>query len=263
MDLKSHIKDVFKLNIVSIVKNSESSDGNVYNIKTDNNKYIAKIYDDLNIVNNMISLYIYLEKMNIPKIIKTSDGNYFSKYKDNFIVIYSFLEGKQLSKFIIENNNACPDEIVKLIAKEVRKLHDLTSNNSFNFKTIDFANNLNRKSLLHFDLTKENVFINNDKIGFIDFDDAKYGDSICDVAILLSFLFISKKRGVDNKKINIFLDNYYDKCEKELKAEELRYIKTYIKCWVDYLIDGHEFESSLKSSFELKKKSADSIEIHI
>jgi len=44
----------------------------------------------------MISLYIYLEKMNIPRIIKTSDGNYFSKYKDNFIVIYSFLEGKQL-----------------------------------------------------------------------------------------------------------------------------------------------------------------------
>lgn len=263
MDLKSHIKDVFKLNIVSIVKNSESSDGNVYNIKTDNNKYIAKIYDDLNIVNNMISLYIYLEKMNIPRIIKTSDGNYFSKYKDNFIVIYSFLEGKQLSKFIIENNNACPDEIVKLIAKEVRKLHDLTSNNSFNFKTIDFANNLNRKSLLHFDLTKENVFINNDKIEFIDFDDAKYGDSICDVAILLSFFFISKKRGVDNKKINIFLDNYYDKCEKELKDEELRYIKTYIKCWVDYLIDRHEFESSLKSSFELKKKSADGIEIHI
>jgi len=45
---------------------------------------------------------------------------------------------------------------------------------------------------------------------------------------LLSFFFISKKRGVDNKKINIFLDNYYDKCEKELKDEELRYIKTYM-----------------------------------
>ena len=41
MDLESHIKDVFKLNIVSIVKNNESSDGNVYNIKTNNNDYIA------------------------------------------------------------------------------------------------------------------------------------------------------------------------------------------------------------------------------
>ena len=262
MNLESHIKDVFKLNIVSFVKNNESSDGNVYNIKTNDNKYIAKIYDDLNIVNNMIFLYNYLEEMNIPKIIKTIDGNYFSKYMDKFIVIYSFLEGKQLSEFINENNNICPDEIVKLIAKEVRKLHDLTSNNSFNFKTIDFANNLNRKSILHFDLTKENIYINNYKIGFIDFDDAKYGDSICDVAILLSFFFISKKRGIDNKKINIFLDNYYDECEKELKNEELRYIKMYIKSWVDYLLDGHKFDSSLKSSFEFKKKSADNIEIY-
>ena len=137
MNLELHIKDVFKLNIVSIVKIDESSEGNVYNIKTDNNKYIAKIYDDLNIVNNMISLYNYLEEMNIPKIIKTSDGNYFSKYMDKFIVIYSFLEGKQLSKFITENNNICPDEIVSLMAKEVRKLHDLTSNNRFGFKTIE------------------------------------------------------------------------------------------------------------------------------
>ena len=62
---------------------------------------------------------------------------------------------------------------LELHIKEVRKLHDLTSNNNFNFKAIDFANNLNRKSTLHFDLTKKNIIINNDKIGLIDFDDAK------------------------------------------------------------------------------------------
>ena len=90
---------------------------------------------------------------------------------------------------------------LELHIKEVRKLHDLTSNNSFNFKAIDFANNLNRKSTLNFDLTKKNIIINNDKIGLIDFDDAKCGDSVCDVAIILSFFFISKKRGIDNKKI--------------------------------------------------------------
>lgn len=262
MDLELHIKNVFKLNIVSIIKNDKSSDGNVYNIKTDNNKYIAKIYDDLNVVNNMISLYNLLKNMNIPKIIKTNDGKYFSRYMDKFIIIYSFLEGKQLSEFITENNNICPDKTIKLIAKEVRKLHDLTSNNSLNLKTIEFANNLNRKSILHFDLTKDNIFIINNKIGFIDFDDAKYGDSICDVAILLSFLFVSKKIGVDNEKINIFLDNYYDKSEKELKREELKHMKTYITCWVDYLLDSYEFESSLKESFECKKNSINNIEIY-
>ena len=31
------------------------------------------------------------------------------------------------------------------------------------------------------------------KISFIDFDDAKYGPSVCDVAIAISNLFFSKK----------------------------------------------------------------------
>ena len=80
-----------------------------------------------------------------------------------------------------------------IYSKKIRKLHNLTLNKKFNFKTIAFANNLKRKSVLHFDLTKDNIFINNNQIDFIDFDDAKYGDSVCDIAILLSFLFVSKK----------------------------------------------------------------------
>lgn len=259
--MEEAIKNNYDLELLSINKNEDSTDGNVYNVKTSNNKYIIKIYDNLESATNMINLHNSLKDLYIPRIISTKDNSYLVEYNNKYIVMYSFLEGIQISKYIKENDNTYNEEVVRQIAKSLRKLHDLTENNNFNLKTIDFANNLSRKSVLHFDLTKENIFINNNEIGFIDFDDFKYGDSICDVAILIAFLFISKKRGIDNKSINIFLDNYYKVGEKELKENELRYIKPYIKEWIDYLLSGHEFDSSLKDSFEFKKVNSDNIEI--
>ena len=208
----------------------------------------------------MIYLYNCLDSMYIPKIVKTKDEEYSLSYDNGSIIIFTFLEGKQISEFIKDNNGIYPEEIVESIAHEVRKIHDLTEGKTFELEQVNFANNLKRKSVIHFDLTKENIFVNNDKIGFIDFDDAKYGDSICDVAILLSFLFISKKRGIDNKSISLFLNNYYGESEEELKKEELKYIKLYIKDWVDYLLNNHEFDSSLKESFIFKKESIENIE---
>lgn len=254
------IKSNYDLDIISIIKNEESTDGNVYNIETTNNKYIAKIYDDINKTNNMINIHNFLSSMYIPKIIQTKDKKYYLEYSNKYIVIYSFLEGMKVSKYIKENDNTYTSDIIISIAKEVRKLHDLTLNNTFNLDTIEFANNLKRKSLLHFDLTKENIFIS-DRIGFIDFDDAKYGDSVCDIAILLSFLFVSKKRGIDNKNIKLFLDNYYNEDEIDLKKEELSYIKQYMNDWINYVLNGHEFDSSLKDSFLFKKNSINDIEI--
>ena len=248
MNLESIIKDNYNLNIISIYKNEDSTDGNVYNIEASDNKYIVKIYDNLDKASNMINIHNFLYDMYIPRVIQTKDKKYYLEYNNKYIVIYSFLYGIQVSNYIKENNNTYTSDIVVSIAKEVRKLHDLTQNNSFNLDTIEFANNLKRKSLLHFDLTKENIFINN-KIGFIDFDDSKYGDSICDIAILLSFLFISKKRGIDNDNIKLFLDNYYNEDEIELRKEESSYIKKYMYDWINYILDNHEFDSSLKDSF--------------
>lgn len=259
MSLFDSIKNNYNLDIISIVKNDESSDGNVYNIITADDKYILKIYDDLDKANNMIDIYNYLKELYVPRIILTKNNEYLFKFDNKYVIVYSFLSGMKVSELII--NNLYSNDIIIFIAKEVRKLHDLTLNKKFNFSTIDFANNLKRKSVLHFDLTKDNIFISNNQIGFIDFDDAKYGDSVCDIAILLSFLFISKKRGVDNEGIKLFLDNYYTESEVQLRNEETVYIKEYINCWVEYLLDGHSFDSSLKDSFDFKKASADKLDI--
>ena len=261
MNLESIIKDNYNLNIISINKNEDSTDGNVYNIKTLNSKYIAKIYSDINKATAMVSLHNHLKNIYIPRVLKTKDDRYFTEYDNKYIIVYSFLEGKQISTFIKENNNTYTSDIVVSIANEVRKFHDLTQNNSFNLETLDFANNLERKSVIHFDLTKENIFVNNNQIGFIDFDDAKYGDSICDVAILLSFLFISKKRGIDNKSIKLFLDNYYKEEEIDLRKEESKYIKQYMREWINYILNDHKFDSSLNDSFIFKMNSINSIEI--
>ncbi len=258
MNLEKRIKDNYNLDIIDITKNEDSSDGNVYNIKTSNNKYIIKIYNDKAKAETMVNLHNSLNKLYIPKIIMTKNKKYLLEVDNKFIVVYSFLEGKQISKYIKENNGEYSEKVIKLIAKALRKFHDLTLNQKYNLQVIDFANNLERQSVLHFDLTKENIFINDNTIGFIDFDDAKYGDSVCDVGILLSFLFVSKTRGVDKNSINIFLNNYYEN-EDELKSKELKFISEYINNWVDYIQNGHEFDSSLKDSFEFKKSNAENI----
>lgn len=257
MNLEDVIKRNYNLDVISINKNLDSTDGNVYNIVTSTDKYIAKIYDDITKANNMINLHNYLNNIYVPKIVKSNTGTYLINFDDKYIVIYTFLEGISVSKYISKNKYS--KKVIESIAIEVRKFHDLTAGKTFDLEVIDFANNLSRKSVLHFDFTKENVFINNNQIGFIDFDDAKYGDSVCDIAILLSFLFVSKKRGIDSKNINLFLDCYYKNDSDELRAIEQNYIKTYIKEWVDYILNGHEFDTSLKDSFEFKKMIVDNI----
>lgn len=107
-------------------------------------------------------------------------------------------------------------------------------------------------SILHFDLNKNNIFYNNGKVGFIDFDDAKFGPSICDISIIISFLFLSKKRGIDSENIKNFIDSYYGD-ELELKKKEIKYLKEYALKWIDYLQYNNEFDTSLKESFETKR----------
>lgn len=251
-DLKKIISDEYLLNIIKIDKNKESSVGNVYIIETDKTKFVAKIYDDLNHTLSMINLHSNLSnKFYIPKIILNKNNTGYIKINNSkYIVLYSFLEGIQIGEF-----NELNENIIKMIATELRKLHDMTNNlNKYKLKDVPFNidYNLTRKSLLHFDLTKSNIFYNN-KIGFIDFDDAKYGLSVCDVAILIALLFFSKKRGVNKKGINIFVDNYYGK-DLDLKLSETKYIKEIAIKWIDHTLNCNEFNPSTKESFEIKKR---------
>lgn len=248
------ISDNYLIEITKIEKNEESTVGNVYIIYSNTKKFVAKIYDDLEHTKSMIQLHSNLsDKFHIPKIIQSKNNiGYVEILTLKYIVLYSFLEGIQIGKKF----DKLSEEVVKEIALELRRLHELTSNtNKYNLKEVPFLKtyDIERKSLLHFDLTKGNIFCNRNKIGFIDFDDAKYGPSVCDVAILISLLFFSKKRGVDKSCLNIFIDTYYGK-DLELKLQETKYIKELAINWVNYTLENNEFNPSTTESFEVKKK---------
>ena len=252
-NLEKIIKEIYEIQINNITKNSDSTDGNVYLIKSNNNKYIFKIYNSLEHTQSMIKLHNFLNENNlyVPRIIPTKNKEYYKKYDDNYIVMYSFLEGSQLKNKI----QTIESEAISKLAKEIRRLHDLTVNVNFNLNTIEFniGQEFERKSILHFDLTKDNIFINKDKIGFIDFDDAKFGPSVYDVAITISLLFLSKSRGAELDKIKTFIDSYYES-DTQNKEIELPYIKSIALKWIDYLLTKNSFDTSTKESFEVKKK---------
>ena len=250
--LKDILHKNYLLDIINIEKNSESTVGNVYIVYTTNNRYVLKIYDDIVHTESMVFLHQDLfNKFNIPEIILTKDSRGYIEIDNKYIVLYSFLEGIQVGRL-----DKITEDIIKQIAMELRKIHDSTLNtNKYKLKEIPFYSkyDLERKSLLHFDLTKGNIFYNENKIGFIDFDDAKYGYSIFDVSILIALFFFSKRRGVDKNNLNIFLDSYYEN-DLELKLKEVKYIKEIALNWIDNVLSTNDFHSSLKESFEVKKK---------
>lgn len=252
-NLEKIIKESYEIQINNITKNFDSTDGNVYLIKSNNNTYIFKMYNSLEHTQSMIKLNNFLNENNlyVPRIIQTKNKEYYKRYNDKYIVMYSFLEGMQLKNIIQTVDNKT---ILKL-AKEIRRLHDLTENVTFNLKHIDFnlETEFKRKSVLHFDLTKDNIFINKEEIGFIDFDDAKFGPSVYDVAITISLLFLSKSRGAELDKIKTFIDSYYES-DTQNKDRELPYIKNIALKWIDYLLTKNSFDTSTKESFEVKKK---------
>ena len=100
---------------------------------------------------------------------------------------------------------------------------------------------------------ENNIFINNGEISIIDFDDAKKGSAICDISILIANLFFSKTYGVDINGVNTFINEYF-KDEKENIDYKRKTIKKYALKWIDYILDGNEFDTSTTESFVVKRK---------
>ena len=254
-EIKRKLKEEYSIVADEIEKNDESSDGNVFVVYSKDKKYIIKLYDNITHTESMINLHSLLTTsgLNVPKIIcSNKKENYITLLDKNYFVVYSFIEGEQIS-YKYRNLD---DFAIRKIAKTLYKLHTVTSEkNNLGLPKLPFhyKEQLNRYSALHFDLTRNNIFINQNEIGLIDFDDAKYGPSICDVAIVISNLFFSKTRGVDMDGVKKFIDEYYDG-KKEIKEKEVPLIKYFAIQWIDYILDGNEFDSSTTESFEIRKE---------
>ncbi len=260
--IKRQLEKEYSIMVEKIEKSKESTDGNVFICYSNNKKYAIKIYDDIIHTKAMTALHLKLIStgFDVPKIIFSKDNKeYITLYNKNLLVVYSFMEGKKIdwNKF-----GKIDEYIINKIAKTLRKLHSVTNGeNKFELPKLPFINksDINRYSVLHFDLTRNNIFINEymkSEIGFIDFDDAKYGPSVCDVAIAIANLFFSKTRGVDIYGVYKFMDEYYYN-EPELKNKEVPFIKKFALQWIDYILDGNEFDTSTTESFIIRRQLID------
>lgn len=135
-ELKNIIQLEYSIDIENIEKNQESTTGNVYIIYTKKDKYVLKIYEVKQHVESMILLHKDLSlKFNIPSPILNKNKELFIKIKNQYLVLYSFLEGIQIGK-MIDNLN---QNIIKEIALELRKIHEQTSNmNNYKLKEVPF-----------------------------------------------------------------------------------------------------------------------------
>ena len=251
--IKSLIKNDYNFDVQYVEKSNESTDGNVYIIQTSNedSKFVIKIYDDIEHANSMIKLHTYLNEngLVVPNIIKNKDCLLYSIYNDEictkYIVCYSFVRGKKLKEVDFTTKR------IKAVAEYLRKLHGIKEN-KFNLKSVPFNIKSDRKSLLHFDITKHNIFVDeDDKICFIDFDDAKWGASVCDVAIAITNLFISRANGLDKDGVDTFIDSYY-KEDTSLKEKELPMIKEAALMWLNSIIDNPNFDTSTRAGLQNK-----------
>lgn len=249
---KNIIEEKYNFKIINIKKNEKSTDKNVYNLFTDKNEYILKIYNSKKHVENMNNLFKKLEQYNfyIPQIYNTIDNKSYIYLFNKYIIIYSYLAGKEIG----EAFSNLPDDISVLLARKLKKFHDVTKKN-LNLEVIGLGNKKLRTSILHFDLTRSNIFYNKNKneIGFIDFDDAKYGQTIIDISILIANVYISKLRGIDIHGIKTFINEYY-KNESELKKQELPLIKDTAIKWINKILSENKLETSTIDSLEIRKK---------
>ena len=244
-ELKESIEKNYNLDIVDITKSSESTVKNVYIISTKNKKYVAKIYNN-DLYRSMIKIIEDIkDNFYVPNIIKTINNKFYMKIYNYHLILYDFLLGTQLEQTKITKG------IIKEIACTLRLFHNYTSKNIYDVEEVKIDNiNLDRKSLLHFDLTKGNIFYYNKKIGLIDFDDARYGISVMDVAIILVHLFCSKKNGINEEGIKIFLNYYYE--DKILMEKEIKYIKNLSVRWIDDVMK-QSLPISTIESLDIKK----------
>lgn len=256
-EIKKVLEKEYEIKTIEIIKNETATDNNVYEIYSNKKKYIVKIYNNKKHTESMVALHKKLIKsyINVPKVICTiKNKGYANILNDNYMVVYSFIEGGAIGW---NNERKTIDkEIIMLIAKELRRFHTVTSDcNEFNLPAVPFETDNNaRKSALHFDLTRNNIFKQSDgKISIIDFDDAKYGESICDIAILIANLFFSKTRGIDLEGMKEFINQYYMN-DLELKKKEEPLIKQYALEWIKYILDGNNFDTSTTESFEIRYK---------
>ena len=219
-----------------------------YFVSEGKNRYVLKIFNNYNkadIISNF-QQSLYSSNIPVPKVYKTNDGEYAARLNHGALMVYEYINGTAISWDDIFStiNTGVTKDLATAMAKihlknninnDIRSLDNSLSINQLKSKLIDNVNlkkllqdlkleNV-RKSLIHGDIARENIFVNglhNSLRALIDFGDLHYDYISYDIATALTQVYVTKSWGVDSESIGIFL-NAYNKVN-ELSMPELKTI---------------------------------------
>jgi Ser/Thr protein kinase RdoA (MazF antagonist) len=218
-------------------------ENNVYIIWTNKGKFILKDLINVNFDKYFEQLdfidFLHKNKIKVALNIKTITKSKILNCRGKKIIIQEFKEGthpknfsKKLIKEIAENiaimNKVSLRSKYKESKKKYYKAKDLSGLNirreiiNLQKENIRELNKFKwsevRACRIHGDLCEVNILVKKDKlVSFIDFDDSNLGFIIYEIAIFIAHNFLKRRRGIDKKKIDFFIEEY----EKIIKLEKI------------------------------------------
>lgn len=206
---------------LSIKKFEDGMTSTSFSVSTKNKNYVLKMFthnnkfDDIMLRIDYVN-YLYANNFLTNKIIQNNDGQFLTTNKEFTGFLMEYVEGSTIPWEKIAETTA------KELALFISKLYKLSlkyyKKNSASFSTnnkyttkIDRAmkNNIYfiniRKSVIHSDISRENVIVNGKKVkAIIDFDDLQPNYLIWDYSTLLTQLFVTKTYGIDWDALKAF-----------------------------------------------------------
>jgi len=137
-ELIKFINAQYNLNVKNLIFIPKGEVGYCYIVNCNNDKkFFLKIFDNSRLANTSTpnlefslkaSAFLYEEKCirNISHPIRTIDNSFISKFNNNKIVLYNFIEGKDF------DNKSLTKEVIVLLAKLLATIHKKTKNSIFN-----------------------------------------------------------------------------------------------------------------------------------
>ena len=99
IQISEALSKCYGIEIKEITRNENSTVGNVYNIKSKDEKYIAKVYDNVEHAKEMSNLFkkMLSTNLNIPKILENNKNELYQNISANrYLMLYEFIEGNAI-----------------------------------------------------------------------------------------------------------------------------------------------------------------------
>lgn len=199
-------------------------EGNAYLITAKKMRYVAKVYTSLMQANTLANYQnaVHTAGAPVPVITKTLASELVATISGLHIVVCEFAHGNPIGW---RNEFAkIPAILSRDIAQALAKMHQVNQNLSetkiaHSLSAVDHLsdflhdNTLKsvRQTMIHGDLTRENVFVDSatSKLtAIIDFGDAHHDYITYDIATALTQIYVTKSWGIDFEGIKDFLRVY-------------------------------------------------------